>query len=123
MRIKELLESFVGPLLHLGLGSPFGLVETLVSGAGPLTARQAQVLSAAVETLGRVKEEIVLSDLLREPQECLQLTKSGPGLFDELVPVNNVDLFQGKISHPPGNISLITEGGRETEQMSDLTRW
>ena len=101
MRSKELCENIVGTLLHLGLRSPFGLVETLVSGTAPLTVRQAQLLSAAVETLGRVEEEIVLSDLLRYPQEGLQLTKTCPGLFDKLVPVNNVDLLQGKISHPP----------------------
>ena len=101
MRIKELLESSVGALLHLRLRSPFGLVETLVSAAAPLTVGQAQLLSAAVETLRGVEEEIVLRDLLWDPQEGLQLTKSCPGLFDELVPVNNVDLLQGKISHPP----------------------
>ena len=101
MRGKELFESCVGPLLHLGLGSPFGLVETFLSGAAPLTARQAQLLSPAVETLRGVEEEVVLRDLLRDPQERLHLTESCPGLFDELVSVNNVDLLQGEISHPP----------------------
>ena len=101
MRIKELLESSVSALLHLGLRSPLGLVETLVSGAAPLTVGQAQLLSAAVETLRGVEEEVVLRDLLGNTQEGLQLAKSGPGLFDELVSVNNVDLLQGKISHPP----------------------
>ena len=101
MRSKELFENIVGTLLHLGLRSPFGLVETLVSGTAPLAVRKAQLLSPAVETLGGVKEEIVLSDLLWQSQEGLQLTKACPGLFDEHVPVDNVDLIHGKISHPP----------------------
>ena len=108
MRGKELFESCVGTLLNLGLRSPFRLVETLVSAAAPLTARQAQLLSPAVETLRGVEEEVLLRDLLRDPQERLQLSKSCPGLLDELVPVNNVYLLQGEISHPPGN-NLMTE--------------
>lgn len=50
VRIKELLESSVGALLHLGLRSPFKLVETLVSDTPPSIGK-ARILWAAVETL------------------------------------------------------------------------
>ena len=101
MRRVELLQNTVGALLHLGLGPPLGLVETLLPGAGPLALGQGEVLLAAVEPLRGVEEEVVLRDLGRDVQEGLQLGQLAPRLLDELVPVHDVDLVQGEVAHPP----------------------
>ena len=73
MRRIELLQNTVGALLHLGLGPPLGLVETLLPGAGPLALGQGEVLLAAVEPLRGVEEEVVLRDLRGDVQEGLEL--------------------------------------------------
>ena len=103
MRRVELLQNTVGALLHLGLGPPLGLVETLLPGAGPLALGQGEVLLAAVEPLGGVEEEVVLRNLRGDVQEGLELAQLAPRLLDELVAVHDVDLVQGEVAHPPSH--------------------
>ena len=108
VRSIKLLQSLVRTGFNFGLWSSFRFVETFISGASPLTLRQGQLLPSAVETLGGVKEEIVLSYLIRNPQEGFHLSQTYPRLLDEFVPINNLYLFQRKISHPP-SITVMNE--------------
>ena len=112
MRRIELLQNTVGALLHLGLGPPLGLVQTLLPGAGPLALGQREVLLAAVEPLGGVEEEVVLRDLGRDVQEGLQLAQLAPRLLDELVAVYDVDLLEGEVAHPPAHQTGVTQSRR-----------
>ena len=83
------------------------LAETLVPGAGPLALRQRELLLAAVEALGLIEEEVSLGDLGRKLQKFLKPHELGPGLLDELVPVDNVDLGEGEVSHPPHKVDMV----------------
>ena len=83
------------------------LAETFVPGAGPLALGQGQFLLAAVETFSLVKEEVSLSDLGWKLQELLKLDELGPGLLDELITVDNVDLGEGEVSHPPDQVIMV----------------
>ena len=112
MRRIELLQNTVGALLHLGLGPPLGLVETLLPGAGPLALGQREVLLAAIEPLRGVEEEVVLRDLGRDVQEGLQLAQLAPRLLDELVAVHDVDLLQGEVAHPPAHQTGVIQSRR-----------
>ena len=125
MRRIELLQNTVGALLHLGLGPPLGLVETLLPGAGPLALGQREVLLAAVEPLGGVEEEVVLRDLGRDVQEGLQLGQLAPRLLDELVAVHDVDLVQGEVAHPPTHqtYDYIEQTDDYLEQAVDYENW
>ena len=81
--------------------------ETLVPGAGPLALRQGELLLAAVEALGRVEKEVPLCDLSWKLQELFELYELCPGLLNELVPVHDMDLGEGEVSHPPDQVIMV----------------
>ena len=93
MRSIKFLQDFICAGFHFRLWSSLRLVETFVPGAAPLTVGQPHFLTAAVEALGGVEEEVVLSYLIWYLQEGLQLPETRPRLLDELVPVHNMYLL------------------------------
>ena len=83
------------------------LAETLVPSAGPLALRQGELLLAAVEAFGRVEEEVSLRDLGRQIEKLLQRHELSPGLLDEFVAIDDVDLGERKVSHPPHQVIMV----------------